>query len=182
MTFEEALKGLRYLEGGFVIDDGGPTEAGITQTTYDGFCQQHGLTVTPVNQMTPQLIAEFYRLAYWEPLLCDQLPDKVDFVLFQWAVNHDGPGNAGGAVESIQICSGAEPDGIMGPETVRVANNMDPAKLCSCILSRQDGWYEADSLKNPDAPLRGWRDRVDRVRSFIQSATSPQSPHNVQGA
>jgi lysozyme family protein len=180
MTFEQALQGLRYLEGGFTIDDGGPTEAGITQSTYDSFCAAQGIPSTPVSELTPQLIADFYRLAYWDPLLCGQLPDKVDFVLFQWAVNHEGPGRAGGSVESLQICSGVAPDGIMGPETVKAANSVDPDKLCVCILNRQDGWYEADSLKNPDAPLRGWRARVDRARAFIGSSL-PSSSNNPQG-
>lgn len=175
MTFEKALQGLRYLEGGFTVDNGGPTEAGITQDTYDAFCAAQGIASVPVQTLTPQLIADFYKLSYWNPLLCDQLADGVDFVLFQWAINHEGPGNAGGAVESLQICSGAEPDGIMWPETVRAANAVDPAKLCNCILNRQDGWYEADSVQNPDAPLKGWKARVDRVRSLL----APSFPNST---
>ena len=167
MTFEKALRGLMILEGGFTVDDGGPTEVGITQSAWDGWCQKIGQPSSPIESLSQEDIQTFYRNAYWTPLLCPQLPDGVDFCLFQWAINHEYFGGDGPAVRDLQMCCGTTPDGCMGPETAGAACGMDRVKLMQCLLGRQEAWYKNDAKVNADAPLVGWENRVDRTRKFV---------------
>lgn len=168
MTFTQALKGLEELEGGWTVDAGGPTECGITQSAWDQYCSSRNLPGSPVRTLSRSQITDFYWFGYWQPLLCDQLPDGVDFVLFQWAVNHEPAGDRGGSVKSLQVCCGVEPDGVMGQETVVAARIFpDSRKLMSCILARQESWYEADARENPDAPLVGWQSRISKTKTIL---------------
>ncbi len=163
---------LDILEGRFTVDNGGPTESGITQYAWDAYRDASGLPRSPVSSITPDEELAFYETGYWAPLLCDKLEalqEGLGFVLFQWALNHEGEGNHGGAVMSIQICCGVPPDGIMGPETLLAASQIyDKKKLMACILGRQEGWYKEEAAKWADAPLVGWEGRIEKVRQIVK--------------
>ncbi len=167
MNLSEALRNLALLEGRYTVDDGGPTESGITQEAYDQYCTDMGLPSTPVQDLTQIQISNFYQVNYWDPLMCDKLQNGVDFVLFQWALNHEGAGDRGGSVKTIQICSGVVPDGIMGSETVTAANHINSMKLMACMLSRQEAWYRNEHKKDPSMPLDGWLNRIKKVKRIV---------------
>ncbi len=171
MDLKDALKNLSILEGGFTVDDGGPTESGITQDAWDQYSDRAGICRSPVSSITPGEEEDFYRESYWGPLMCDPLEtmqEGLGFVLFQWALNHEGAGNAGGAVVSLQVCCGIPPDGVMGPETLKAVSQIyDRRKLMACILGRQEGWYQEAAAKNPNLPLDGWLNRVRKTREII---------------
>lgn len=78
-------------EGGYVVDDGGPTNFGITQHTYDHWREQFGLKPAPVRYITQANVANIYQALYWDAAKCDQLPIGIDLCVFDWAVN-SGPG------------------------------------------------------------------------------------------
>lgn len=104
----------------------------------------------------------YYRSEWWIPFKCGELPDGIDFVLFEWVVNH-GPSG----VKDLQVCVGVAPDGMMGPETINAAKDMGRAKVINCFLSRQAAWYVDDARRNPDAPIVGWENRVDKIREIV---------------
>lgn len=176
MTFSVALRYLGMLEGDYTVDDGGPTLCGVTQTAWDQYCQQKGMTSVPVRTLTNAQVADFYWFSYWKPLCLDEIPDGLDFVVFQWAINHEGAGDAGQAVRDLQICAGANPDGIMGPMTVKCVQTFAfPLKLASCVLDRQEAWYKEAASKNPALPLDGWLNRVRRCRAFLKMHETGES-------
>ena len=167
MTTQQLIRNLNILEGRFTVDDGGPTECGITQSSWDPYCRLRGLPPSSVENITPADEEEFYRFSYIDPLLLGDLQNGVDFVLFQWAINHDGSGDEGGSVKTIQICAGVEPDAIMGPETVKAANQMDRIKLMECMLNRQLDWYKGAYAADPSLPLEGWKNRIAKTRKIV---------------
>lgn len=171
MTGSDLLKNLAILEGRYTVDDGGPTECGITQSAWNTWCTFAHRAPKSVATLTPQDVSDFYLFGYIGPLLLANLPDGVDFCLFQWAVNHEFFGGTGPAVRDLQICVGASPDRVMGPETVADANAMDRIKLMECLLARQEAWYQADAKTNPDAPLIGWENRIEKVREIVGLTT-----------
>ncbi|MHB8372208.1 MAG: glycosyl hydrolase 108 family protein [Thermoplasmataceae archaeon] len=162
---------LDILEGRFTVDNGGPTESGITQSAWDAYCDSKGEVRSPVSSLSPEDELAFYGEGYWNPLMCDKLEalqEGLGFVLFQWALNHEGAGNHGGAVMSLQVCCGIPPDGVMGPTTLLVASQVyDKKKLMACILGRQEGWYKDEAAKCADAPLLGWEGRIKKVRGIV---------------
>lgn len=161
MTFEEAVSHLTDdLEG----DSGQPSVYG---DTYGIDPQTWKLWAAPrnIHDSVPSRsdATDFYRSAYWDPLHCGDLPDGLDFALFEWAVNGEGPGRSGKAVKDLQLCLGVAPDGIMGPETLGAACGGNHQKILACFLSRQVQWYLEDARENPDTPLLGWENRVRKT-------------------
>lgn len=167
MSVDDFLRDLHILEGGYTVDKGGPTEFGITQSTYDDYCSRYGLPSKNVRTLGWSDVRDFYDRGYITPLRLIELPYALAFVLFQWAVDHEGYGNHGQVVRDFQVCCGAEPDGIIGPETIAAANAILPMKLASCVLSRQEAWYKRDSFSHPDDPIRGWIRRIEKTREIV---------------
>ncbi len=160
-------KAFDYLVGDLEGDSGKPSiygdTYGIEPETWAAW-QKAQNTNDPISQMGAY---HFYRESYWLPLGCESLPDGLDFCVFEWAVNGEGPGRVGKAVMDLQLCVGSTPDGIMGPETIRAARSADTRKVMVCYLSKQVAFYKDDAKKNPDAPLVGWENRVERVCKLV---------------
>ncbi len=165
MTFAKAFDLLvKDLEG----DSGKPSvygdTYGISPASWSAYCLKHYQEET---EITRQGAYTFYYDEYWLPLLCNRLPDGIDFALFEWAINGEGPGRCGKAVKDIQVSVGVTVDGIMGPETVNAARSSDTRKVLTIFLGRQIAWYEWDAHKNPDAPLGGWEGRVRKTCGIV---------------
>jgi len=95
-------------EGGFVNhpkDPGGATNFGITQATLADF-RKKPVTVAEVKSMTKDEAGEIYRWRYWSPPLCEALPEGVDYMVFDLAVNS----GVSRAVKFLQLTVGATPD------------------------------------------------------------------------
>jgi lysozyme family protein len=79
-------------------------------------------------------IAEFiYRLKYWNPLACDQLPAGVDYCVFDYGVN-SGISRSAMALQKIV---GTSVDGEIGPLTIAAAAKADPASLVAKICDQR---------------------------------------------
>ena len=160
MTYQEAFN---YLVDDLEGDSGKPSVYGDTFGIEPGnwtlYAKKRG-----IRRSLPTRVDAFgyYSAEWWLPFKCDQLPDGIDFVLFEWAINH-GPS----AVKDLQVCLGVTPDGIMGPETMRSAHEVNRNKVINCILNRQSAWYQDDAKRKPDAPLVGWEDRIEKIRKIV---------------
>ena len=85
---------LKY-EGGWADnprDPGGATMRGITLSTYAQFMKRK-VTEDELYDISPSVVAEIYRLRYWNIIGGDELPAGVDMLLFDICVN-SGPGRA----------------------------------------------------------------------------------------
>lgn len=68
-------------------DPGGPTMKGVTQRVYDAYRKGKGLKTHSVKTITQAELLDIYDRQYWDPIKGDQLPDGVDYVVFDGAVN-----------------------------------------------------------------------------------------------
>ena len=91
-----------------------------------------------------------YRADYWDPLRCDALNPGVSFVLFNDAVLS----GVDAAVRLLQRSIGAAEDGVVGPQTLRMANAMPAAQLIDRLTVADE--KHLASLRNAPMFIRGW--------------------------
>lgn len=163
--FREALPFTLHEEGGYVVDTGGPTMAGVTQDTFTSWLGEHGQPIRPVSAITPEERDAIYHSRYWVAAHCDALPWPMSMVHFDCAVN----AGVGKAVAIIQAATGATADGVWGPETTERVNRAmhDPEGLMERMLwGRVQHYYELASKNGPKYGryLVGWIGRTIRLR------------------
>ena len=154
---------LRY-EGGFVNDPqdpGGATNLGITRATLARW-RGRPVTVDEVRALRADEAAAIYRMHYWRPLRCDELPAGVDLTAFDFGVNA-GPGTA---ARMLQRTLGVPEDGRIGPVTLAAARRADTAWLIDEMARRRQAHYRA--LESFPRFGRGWLRRTEEVRLAAQ--------------
>lgn len=99
---EKSISACLVHEGGYTnhpSDPGGPTNWGIT--IFDA--RKHwrpGATAADVRAMPKSVAIDIYRVKYWAPIRCDELPDGLDYSLFDYGVN-SGIGRAGKVLRRV---------------------------------------------------------------------------------
>ena len=165
-NFLDALGRVLGVEGGTSMDSddrGGLTHKGVTQVVYDEYRKQKNLGTQPVPQITNAEITDLYRTLYWNVAKCNVLPDGVDTIHFDMAVNA-GPGQA---AKLLQRAIGVTDDGIIGPETIAKVNGLDPRKVIGNYVEKRTDFYvdlvvrDVTQLKF----LKGW---IRRAISYIK--------------
>lgn len=112
-------------EGGYVnnaADRGGPTKYGITQATLGQWLGRPA-TVAEVQDLDADTAKAIYRQTYFTGPHLDQLPDLIQPVMLDAAVN-SGPGHAVKWLQQVLNDNGYGPlgvDGGIGPRTVAAA-------------------------------------------------------------
>lgn len=132
-AFERAL----LAEGGYQLhqvagDTGGLTYAGIARNPNPNW---PGWSWIDRGETPPsQLVRDFYRAGWWEPLRGDEIRDQgVAFTVYSFATN----AGLKTAIRLLQLVVGATPDGSMGAKTLAALNSMDPRLfLASYALAR----------------------------------------------
>lgn len=160
-NFARALKLVLKHEGGYVnhpSDPGGPTNKGITIATFRKFVNSKG-TVDDLKRITDEQVAKVYRRQYWDAVKCDELPDGIDYAVFDFSVN-SGPGRA---AKYLQAALGVAQDGKIGPATIAAAKGAPQIgvilKICNARMSFLRG------LKTWPKFGTGWSRRVEEVRT-----------------
>jgi len=159
-NFARALQLVLKSEGGWSdnpADPGGATMKGVTIATFRRYIDPKG-TKDDLRHITDAQLAKVYREQFWNAINGDQLPDGVDYAVFDFAVN-SGPGRA---ARYLQSAAGVAMDGVIGPATI-VAVSSKPAgvvidHLCDmrlAFLERLPTWGTFG---------RGWSARVASVR------------------
>jgi len=154
-------------EGGFTDDprdlgnrlpDGRPgsTNLGVTQRAWEAYIGRQ-VTHEEMKALTPDQVNPFYKAKYWDAVRADDLPDGVDYVVFDMAVN-SGPYRAG---ITLQQAVGVFQDGAIGPKTIAAAQAIDPEKLVEDFCVRRLEFMQ--SLPSWADFGKGWSRRVDEV-------------------
>ncbi|MER8751543.1 hypothetical protein NKH57_20085 [Mesorhizobium sp. M1050] len=146
-------------------DPGGATMKGVTLANFRRYVKADA-TKADLRSIGDAQVATIYRRFYWDAVLGAELPDGVDFAVFDFAVN-SGPGRA---AKYLQAAVGVAQDGRIGPVTL-AAVKAKPAgviidALCDArlaFLKRLPTWATFG---------RGWSDRVRsvRVQALLMSA------------
>lgn len=161
-NFESALKAVLHHEGGFsnhVADPGGMTNLGVTRKVWEEWVG-HEVDEAAMRALTPEAVGPMYRKKYWDKIKGDELPDGVDYAVFDAAVN-SGPGRA---AKWLQACVGVEPDGGIGPKTLAAVTSFDAADLVDDYSQRRLSFLMELPLWGTFG--KGWGRRVTEVASM----------------
>lgn len=127
MNFDQAFTKLLGHEGGYSnnpSDTGGATMWGVTQAV----ARSHGYE-GDMRDFPQQKAKEIYKASYWDSCKADSLPEVIRFDVFDGAVNS----GVGQSVRWLQRSIGAEADGVVGPETIRMSG------VCPNVLAKYNG-------------------------------------------
>ena len=165
-NFNQALIQVLKSEGGFQSDpsdsgntlpDGraGCTNLGVTQRAWEAFVG-HPVTWKDMQELTPEKVTPFYKRKYWDVVRGDDLPNGLDYIMFDFAINA-GPGRA---IKLLQACVGEQVDGMLGPISMSTIKAMPSKQLIERFSDAKTKYYKG--LNNPTYE-HGWLARVDTV-------------------
>ena len=155
-SFELMLKS----EGSFVNhpqDPGGMTNLGVTKRVWEQWVGRES-NEKEMRSLTPAMVEPLYKRKYWDACKCDDLPEGLDYLVFDFAVNA-GPGRS---IKTLQSAVGTTPDGIIGPKTLAAVRAIDPHELIEKFSVAKTEFYE--SLPTFPTFGRGWLNRVADVK------------------
>ena len=164
-NWEKSLEVILLHEGGYVNhpkDPGGETNMGVTKRVYEDF----GGT-KDMKDLTHEDVEPIYKKNYWDRVKGDDLPEGLDLMIFDFAVN----AGTGRAAKFIQRLVNTTVDGGIGPNTLGkikeyVVTYGIEETITSYALMRQN-YYE--SLSTFDTFGRGWTRRVSEVTEKAKS-------------
>jgi lysozyme family protein len=149
-------------EGGYVNhpdDPGGRTNMGITQKVYEKYLGRPA-TEQEMKDMKIGDARNIYMENYWDKVKGDDLPNGVDFSVFDWAVNS----GVSRASKALQRIVGVTDDGVIGPITVKKTHDCDPEKVILSLSDERKSFYQR--LSTFDTFGKGWLRRNDETCSF----------------
>lgn len=146
------------------LDAGGETKYGIAKNA------NMDVDITNLDWQTAK---EIYFYKYWLAGRCDQLPPRMAILHFDGCVNH----GIGRASKFLQQAVGAQPDGVIGPRTLGLANEGDELEICSRICDQRAAFYNAIVARKPDQVrfLKGWMRRINEMRDFVMNMPAEDS-------
>jgi len=152
VNFDQSFERLIGHEGGYVnhpADPGGETMYGITKRV----AVEHGYTGAMKD--LPLSKAKFIaKVAYWNEVLADTLPEQVRFDLFDAAYN-SGPVQA---IKFLQRAAGVDADGVIGMKTLNAVASVDPERLQARFNGHRLDFL--NNLSNWPSFGRGWAQRI----------------------
>ncbi len=148
-NFEIALEFLFQAEGGYSNrsdDRGGPTNLGVTQTTYNDYNRRHNLLYKNIKDITRDEAIKIYYNDYWIPSGADSLSDpKMGILLFDTSVLH----------------------GVNGAKVLYDKSGGDINKFLQARRNSYDNIVANDSSQMSN--YRGWLNRVDHMESYLNN-------------
>lgn len=169
-NFDRCLGFVLQWEGGYVDhpkDPGGATNMGITHKTLSAW-RRVPVTKDDVRALTRGEAALIYEARYWIKVWGSHLPEGIDLVTFDWAVN-SGPRRA---VRALQRTIDATPDGWMGPKTMgALRRTLDvgrgvKVRIVDEMCDRRQAFYEG--LRTWPTFGKGWTRRNEACRELGQ--------------
>jgi len=161
-NYHACLKATLRYEGGKVDDPrdpGGRTAYGVTQNTYNAWRAKHGLSQKDVFQIADSEVAAIYRQEYWDKIRGDDLPEGLDFAVFDFAVNS----GVSRASRFLQAAVGVAQDGKIGPATIAAARHAPEVTTINKLCDARMAFLR--SLSTFATFGVGWTRRVKDVRS-----------------
>jgi lysozyme family protein len=163
-SFELMLKS----EGGFSDDtrdngnklpDGRPgsTMLGVTQYNWEHWTG-HQVTHEQMRKLTPADVKPFYKKKFWDACRCNDMPQGIDYLVFDFAVN----AGVGRSAKTLQSVVDATPDGAIGPLTLAAVAKQSEIELIDNFSAAKLDFYL--SLNNPTYEA-GWINRIKHVRT-----------------
>lgn len=167
-NWERSFELMLGSEGGFSDDprdngnklpDGRPgsTMLGVTQYNWEAW-SGHQVTHEQMKKLKPEDVKPFYKKKFWDACRCNDLPDGIDYLVFDFAVN----AGVGRSAKVLQAVVGATPDGAIGPLTLAAVAKQSETELIDNFSAAKVDFYLG--LNNPTYEA-GWLNRVKHVRT-----------------
>ena len=162
-------------EGGYAnnaADPGGETNMGITQGTFSAWHARHGLPVTrTVRDIRMDEVIDIYWQNYWLDGKCDHVAAArpgLALPLFDGAVNM----GITQAARCLQRAVDAEPDGVIGPQTIAACVIADEERAITRYLEDRARVYrEIAAHRTASSVLvAGW---LARLRWVARACGTP---------
>jgi len=178
-NFKRALKLVLAHEGGWADhpkDPGGATMKGVTLATFRRFVKPNA-TKDDLRKITDEQLAMVYRRHYWDVISGANLPDGIDYAVFDFAVN-SGPDRA---AKYLQAVAGVQQDGKIGPATLQAVRGKLPATIIHAYCDKRLAFLKG--LRTWKTFGKGWASRVAGVRSEalkISGLPTPENPSIIE--
>lgn len=178
-AFDRALAVVLRHEGGFSAD---PRDAGNWTGGRQGVGKLRGTNMgisaaafpdVNIEWLTPADAASIYRSRYWSKINGDNLPDPVNLVTFDCAVNC----GVDRAAKILQGAAGAGQDGVIGPATILRVCDHDPYDLAAECVARRMQFMA--SLPAWPTWARGWSRRLVAVAALAARPSPPPGFFNL---
>jgi len=161
-TFKKAVAVIFRKEGGYVNnprDNGGMTNKGIT---YKTLARWRGVAPQTISErdmrgLSRQEAEDIYYARYWQACRCDDLPDGLDLLIFDFAVN-SGPARA---AKFLQAAVRQTRDGIIGGMTLRAVSRANIPDVISKITADRIAWLKKH--EDWDEFGNGWTKRFRQI-------------------
>ena len=170
--YPDCLAFVLRAEGGYVndpLDHGGATNQGITQRTFDDWQESNGLPLQSVRLISAEEVAAIYRNHYWRRILGDDLPPRIDLMVFDTAVQH-GVSRAAKWLQSVVM---SPVDGVVGPKTLYAVNDYVMRNrikvLIDDYMDLRNAFYAGIVTRDPTQARfrKGWSRRMCRLSSAL---------------
>ena len=149
--FDDSLHFILDFEGDYsddAHDRGGKTRFGITELV----ARAHGYG-GDMRELPLDVARDIYRQSYWEACKCDLLPWPLSCLVFDAAVNQ----GVSAASRMMQRALGVTDDGVIGPATLKAANNAG-AEIAALFLAERAIRYAKNEQFSTYG--RGWLKRT----------------------
>jgi len=180
-NFARSLALVLKSEGGWSdnpADPGGATMKGVTLANFRTYVKADA-TKDDLRNITDAQLSTVYRRFYWDATAGAELPDGIDYAVFDFAVN-SGPSRA---AKYLQAVISVTQDGRIGPATIAAIK----AKPATDVINELCDARLAFLHRLPTWPTfgKGWNDRVKSVRAqainmAAAGALAPVPPVAVQ--
>ncbi len=171
-AFDRAYNRTLGFEGGFTIDHAGPTNRGITQTTYSNYLVKNNLPYKNVKDASLEETKKIYEEEFFKKPKFDKLPDGISDVAFDFGVN----AGTFTSTKALQEVVGAKVDGVLGPKTQKAVNDFvqknGEKPLIKKLIDKQENHYKTLIQKHPARFQRfekGWMNRIQKLRQDLSS-------------
>jgi lysozyme family protein len=174
-NFTRALSLVLKHEGGWSdhpADPGGATMKGVTLANFRRYVEPNA-TKDDLRRITDAQVASVYRRFYWDAVHGAELPDGVDYAVFDFAVN-SGPGRA---IKYLQGVVGVVQDGRIGPATLAAVRAKPHAAVIHDLCDRRMAFLRG--LKTFVTFGKGWSSRVAGVRSEALKMAAPNTGEGI---
>lgn len=153
-------------EGGYVWDKddaGGPTNIGITLTTFRKYYGQDK-TIEDLKNMSDEQWEYIFRKGFWDKAKCDQIEDDDIAML---VCNMCWGSGSVTAIKKIQKCLGCTADGVVGPQTLAALNKQRHRYVFNKLWNMRYEWFhQIAEIGNNKKYLKGWLNRLDDLATF----------------
>ncbi len=145
-------------EGGLVdnpSDPGGLTNFGISARAYPS---------VDIRGLTKEKAEEIYKRDYWNGVHGDELPGPLAVAVFDSAVNQ----GLGTAIRMLQLSVGVDPDGVIGPKTVKAAHDAGDRGVTKFLAARAVRYHESmRGIPSLEVFAKNWYYRLFKLARLV---------------